>query len=64
MQLSNVQLMYIKVFEIKSANFFGENQFKIYWICLEQKVKIKILTIKNVLKCLENVYQNLLNWIF
>ena len=55
MQLYNVHLMYIKVFEIKSANFFGKDQFKIYWICLEQKLKIKILTIKNVLKCLENV---------
>ena len=56
--------MYIKVVEIKSANFFfAEDNFKIYWVSLK-KLKLKTLTIKNVLKCLENVWVKLLNWIF
>ena len=51
----DVNLMYIKVVELKSAYFLIKNQFKIHLNKFRETFKIKTFTIKNVSKCIKNV---------
>ena len=57
----DVNIMYSKVVERKTGYLLAKDHSKIHWVRLEKKLKIKTFTIENVLKCMENVWQKILN---